>query len=199
MTASPRTVEQALAFARAEHDHETQDWTNYCQRFVRSCYAIPSGFASAWAQWLGADAEDRVAGGNPADAPLGSALCYKGSGPYGHIMLAARPSAGVAGAWSNDLVRSGDIDWSARTAPTTKWAQGYLGYLTAVNDYDLQLHTTKPPKPKHTKRYQGIGRGIENLEAALDRAVELNEKKDAKAIRMQIAEMRDLYDLLRHE
>jgi hypothetical protein len=198
MPESPRTFDEALAFARAEHDRETEDWTGYCQRFVRTCYGIPSGFSSAWTQWLGADDEDRHPGGSPANAPVGSALCYKGSGPHGHIMLAARPDGDEPGAWSNDLVRAGDIDWASRTAPTTKWGQGYLGYLIAVNHYDLQLKEAKPAKPKHTKRYQGIARSIENLERALELAVELGERRDAKVIRAEIRDLRELYAELRH-
>lgn len=195
MSESPRTVEQALAFARAEHEDATMDWDGYCQRFVRMSYGIPSLFGSAWAQWLGADDEDRHAGGDPEDAPLGSALCFKGTGPYGHIDLAARDS----GSWSNDILRRGEIDWCLRTAPTTKWGQGYLGYLTAVNDYDLQLSTpASPPKPKHDKRYHGIGKAIERLEGARDRARDLKEWRDAKAITAQLVELHELYDLVRH-
>lgn len=198
MTASPRTVEEALAYARAEHEDSSMDWEAYCQRFVRTAYGIPSLFGSAWAQWLGADDEDRHDaadhGHDPSAAPLGSALCYKGSGPYGHIMLAARDG----GAWSNDLVRTGEIDWVRRTAPTKKWGQAYLGYLTAVNGYDLQLKEAKPPKPKDTKRYAGIGRAIERLEGARDRAVALGDRKDARAIRAQLVELRELYDLVLH-
>lgn len=199
MVDSPRTVEEALAFARAEHEHETEDWTNFCQRFVRTCYGIPALFSSAFTQWEGADPEDRHAGGNPADAPLGSALCYKGSGPFGHIMLAARPAGDVPGAWSNDLTRTGDIDWSARTAPTAKWGQLYLGYLTAVNDFDLQLKEPKPPKPKHTKRYEAIAFAIARLEGAVETAVNLGEKRDAKVIRAELRQLRELYAELRHE
>lgn len=198
MTDSPRNVEEALAYARSEHDDSTMDWDGYCQRFVRMAYGIPSLFGSAWAQWLGADDEDRHPaadhGNDPNQAPLGSALCFKGSGPYGHIMLAARDN----GAWSNDILRQGEIDWCLRTAPTTKWGQAYLGYLTAVNDYDLRLAEAKPPVPKHTKRYDGIGRAIKRLYDARDRAIKLGDRKDARAIRAQLHELRELYDLVRH-
>ena len=83
---SPRTYEEALEFARAQHNDASEDWTNKCLVFVRSSYGIGALFGSAWAQWLGADKEDRHEGGDPADAPLGSALCFKGSSPFGHIM-----------------------------------------------------------------------------------------------------------------
>lgn len=198
MPLSPRTVEEALAFARAEHDNETQDWTNFCQRFVRSAYGIPALFSSAWTQWQGADPEDRHVGGSPSLAPLGSALCFKGSGPFGHIMLAARPVNDVPGAWSNDLKRVGDIDWAPRTAPTSQWGQGYLGYLTAVNDYDLRLKEAKPPKPKHTKRYEAIAKAIDRMETALATAVGHKDIRDAKVIRAEIERLKEFYAELRH-
>lgn len=192
---SPRTFDEALAFARAESADPTEDWTGYCQRFVRTAYGIPSLFGSAWAQWLGADPEDRHAGGDPSDAPAGSALCFKGAGPFGHIDLGARDEAR---AWSNDLVTVGDIDNVDRTAPTTKWGQRYLGYLTAVNDYDLQLKVAGPPKPKQTKRYASVAKAIERMEDAVARAAELGEKRDARALRTELRDLRELYDLLRH-
>lgn len=198
MADAPRTVAQALAYARAEHENETEDWTGYCQRFVRSCYALPSLFGSAWAQWLGADADDKHPGDNPADAPVGAALCFRG-GTYGHIMLAAneRPD-GTAGAWSNDLVRTGDIDHVARTAPEYVWGHVYVGWLSAVNDYDLQLDTDKPPQPRQDKHYQRIARAIEKLEAARTVAAAVGEKRDAKMLTAEIRDLRDLYAELRH-
>lgn len=198
MTTATRTVKQALEFARAQHADETEDWTNYCQRFVRSCYAIPPLFSSAWAQWLGADAEDRHPGSDPGDAPVGAALCFRG-GTYGHIMLAARETAGgQPGAWSNDLVRRGDIDHVARTAPVTQWGHQYVGWLSAVNDYDLRLVTDEPPKPKQDKPYERVAKAIEKLEGARDNARRLDDRHDARLLTAEIRELRDLYDLLRH-
>ena len=193
MTDSPRTFEQALAFARAESAHRSQDWHGYCQKFVRSAYNIPSLFGSAWAQWLGADDEDKHPGGDPADAPLGSALCYKGSSPFGHIDLAARE----IGAWSNDLVRDGYIDWVPRTAPVTKWGQKYLGYLTAVNDYDLQLKKDAPPKPKQTKRYTAIDKAVQKLEVSLATARAQKDHADVAALAAEVEHLKELYATLR--
>lgn len=200
MTDAPRTVAQALAYARAEHEHETQDWTNYCQRFVRSCYGIPSLFASAYAQWTGADPEDRHPGGSPNDAPVGAALCFKGSGPYGHIMLAANDTlSGEPGAWSNDLVRQGDIDMVVRSRPTTQWGQGYLGWLSAVNDYDLNLSKpTKPPVPKQDKAYQRIATAIEKLKDARANADRLGDRRDVKVLHAEIRRLEEIYSTLRH-
>lgn len=197
MPTAPRTVPQALAFAKAEHDNETQDWTNYCQRFVRSCYGIPALFSSAWAQWVGADDEDKHPGTDPSLAPVGAALCFRG-GTYGHIMLAAHPADGVDRAWSNDLVRQGDIDIVRRTAPVLQWGHVYVGWLSAVNDYDLNVPTGKPPRPKEDKPYRRIEIAIGRLERAAENALKLNERRDAKVIRAEINHLREVYAELRH-
>lgn len=192
MTDSPRDFRQALDHAAAEHDHPSQDWEGFCQKFVRSCYGIPSLFGSAFAQWVGADPEDRHAGGKPSDAPLGSALVYKGSNPFGHIMLAARPFPnGTAAAWSNDLVRTGRIDKVARTAPTTAWGQGYLGYLTAINDVDLRY------KRPQNRRYEALAAGIRNLETALATAKVQRDAADVRALTAELGRLHTMYDTLR--
>lgn len=198
MSTSPNTWREALEVAQCEAANPSADWTGYCQKFVRTTYGIPALFSSAWTQWLGADAEDRHIGGDPADAPIGSALCYKGSGIYGHIVLAARPfENGTPAAWSNDLVRYGDIDKVSRTAATSAWGQTYLGYLTAVNDYDLQLKVTRPPKPKQNKRYEAIDKAALRLEHALETAKKQKDQSDAQAIREEIKRLRRLYSRLR--
>lgn len=198
MATSPNTYIQALEVAQREAADPSMDWSGYCQRFVRTTYGIPALFSSAWTQWLGADAEDRHVGGDPEDAPLGAALCYKGSGVYGHIVLAARPFAnGVAAAWSNDLVAWGDIDKVSRTAATSSWGQAYLGYLTAVNDYDLQLKKARPPKPKQNKRYEAIDKAALRLEHALETALRQQDDRDVATIRDEIRRLRKLYTRLR--
>jgi hypothetical protein len=206
VTASPKTYLEALEVAQWWHEHpdapaptKNGTWAGYCQAFVRTTYGIPPLFASAWAQWLGADEEDKHPGGVPSEAPLGAALLYKGSAPYGHIMLAARPfPAGTAAAWSNDLVAHGDIHKVSRTAPTSAWGQGYLGYLTAVNDYDLQLKTATPPKPKQNRRYEALAKAIDKLEQALATAKTNHDWQDARVLRDELKRLRALYAELRH-
>lgn len=206
-----RTVNDALLFAQHQHtklvlpaDIARQgwhDWEGACQAFVRSCYGIPALFGSAWAQWLGADTEDRHPGGNPSDAPLGSALLFKGAGPNGHIDLAARmfPS-GSSAAWSNDLLRHGQIDKVTRNAPVVKWAQGYLGYLTAVNDVDLPLHNpVAVAKPKSARRYIAIDKAVGRLENALTTAKAAHDSADVKALTKEVADLKHLYATLRRK
>lgn len=205
MTYTPRNYEEALGYARYCAAHPTMQaptksgtWEGYCQVFVRTCYDVPALYGSAYAQWLGLDPEDRHVGGSPSDAPLGSALFFKGSNPSGHIDLAARPfKNGTAAAWSNDLVVFGQIDKVARTAPTTAWGQTYLGYGTAVNGYDLRLKEAKPPVPKQDKRYLAIDRAISKMEVALQTATKQNDKADIGVLNAEIAHLKRMYDNLR--
>lgn len=200
MTAlSPRTQGEALAWARAQVVNRSQDWTNYCQKFVHDAYGIPALFSSAYAQWLGADPADRFPGGNIDDAPVGSALCFKGVNPFGHIDLAAHPfQSGNTGAFSNDLLREGYIDKVHRDAPITVWGHRYLGYLTAVNGYDLQLH--KPhahPVPKQQVPYRGIEAAITALEGSLATAGTQHDPGDVKALRAEVGRLKKMYGKLR--
>lgn len=151
MKAVPNSVGQALTFAQHQHSNPSRDWTGYCQMFCHDVYGVGGGYASAIAQWHGAPASHKHVGGDPDTAPVGSLLCFvrtNGTG-FGHIMLAARDFPnGTAGAWSNDLVRTGKIDKVARTAPITEWGHKYLGYIWTVNGYEIELPQPKPkPKP----------------------------------------------------
>jgi hypothetical protein len=189
----------ALHNEQQEHLNPTQDWTGFCQKLARSVYGIPALFESAWAQWLGADDADKHVGGDPNKAPAGSALLFKGSGPFGHIMIAARPFAdGTPSAWSNDLVREGKVDQVHRTAPIEHWGQAYLGYITAINGWDLDLTHGAPPKPKQDKHYKAIERAVKNMQRALVVAHEHHDKHDVAAIHNQIDRLKHADQVLRH-
>jgi hypothetical protein len=196
MTFTPNGPGQALLVAMHQHEHPSQNWKGYCQKFCRTVYEAPSLFGSAYAQWLGAHPDDKHVGGHPGDAPVGALLCYKGSGKYGHIMLAANPFPnGTAAAWSNDLVHTGKIDKVARTAPTSAWGQKYLGYLTAINHYDIEKLKAKP-KPKQVP-YKGIADSINSLEGALATAIRQHDAADQEILRAEIARLKDHYAKLR--
>lgn len=199
MPDAPRDYAHALMHAQTQHAHPSQDWTGYCQKFVRSCYGIPMLFSSAWAQWLGARPEHKHPGGNPAHAPVGTALCYKGSGPYGHIMLAARPfPSGTAAGWSTDLVRRGKVDKVSRTAPETQWGQGYLGYLTAINGFTLPLHPKPAPRRKPEQvPYKALKHAIEDTEHALHAARVHDDEADMVVLQAELARLKRLYERLR--
>lgn len=190
MSLSPRTTDQAFAFARAQHASGTLRWARRCQEFVHDAYGVGPLFGSAYAQWLGAHPADRHPGGNPADAPLGSLLCTKGVSPYGHIYIAARDFRnGSPGAWSNDLVVTGRIDKVNRNAPMTHWGHRYLGYITSVNGVDLRM--------PQNRQYTGIHAAIDRLGAALDTAKAQSDAEDVKVLSDEIANLQRLYDTLR--
>lgn len=201
---------QALAFARAQVAH-TQlpaslraqgftSWENLCLGFVRSAWDVRPMFGSAFAAWMGADPADRHPGGRPEDAPVGAALCFKGSNPAGHIDLAAWPFRnGVAAAFSNDLVRLGHIDKVRRDAPVTHWGQRYLGWLSAVNDVDLPLggHPTAKAKPKQTKRYAALATAMKNIETSLGTAKREHDAADVKLLEDEYQRLHGLWVRLR--
>lgn len=191
MSLSPRTTKEALAAARAEHAHPSQDWTGECQHFTRFIYQIGPGFGSARAQFLGCDPEDRHEGGHPADAPIGSILHFKGgSKGFGHAMPAAHDFPnGSPGAWSNDLLRTGFIDKVNRNAPVTKWKQEYTGWCTAINDVDLRM--------PQNQVYSALKAAIGRINVALETAQAQSDADDAKVLTAEIARLQNMYDTLR--
>lgn len=191
-----RNFQDALEYAQAQHAHPTKNWKNWCLVFVRSSYGIPAMFGSAYAAWVGAEPEGRHPGGDPADAPLGAALCFKGSGPFGHIDLAARQT-GANGSWSNDIVHVGKIDKVPRNAPVKAWGHHYLGYLTEVNGWDLNLHAKKPAKPKQNKKYKGLAKAIDGLEDALRGAKNTHDAQDIKTFEAELKRLKEQYSKLR--
>lgn len=178
---TPNTLAEMLQSCINQHEHMDaafwgygSDWTSDCQAFVHCMWGLRSGgFGSAYAQWLGLDAEDRLTmtelKGSLDNAPLGSSLFTKGSSPYGHTYPAARAfDNGTSGAWSTDLWRTGLVGKVARNAPMTKWGHHALGAGLSVNGYALDLTGKQPPKPKQNKRYQRIERAHHNLGLGID-------------------------------
>lgn len=201
---APHSLSQMLTWYQHEDAHPSRSWHGMCQMSVRTAWGIGSLFGSAWLQWLGADPEDKHPGGNPADAPLGAALCWKGASPYGHIATKARPfTNGTPAIWSNDLVTDGHIDKAAATAPTTKWGQTYLGYLTAVNGYDLNLTAarkspaTTRPRPKQAKKYAALAAALARVEDSLATANRQGDAADVKVLNAEAARLKHLHDTLR--
>lgn len=139
MTSTPNVVSEALAFYRNQHKNPTRSWKNRCLELFRTAYGCPDGiYDTAYHQWLNTPADRKHVGGKPGDAPIGSGLCYKGTGPDGHIMIAAHPFPnGTPAAWSNDLVKTGSVNKVARNAPEKVWGQTYLGYIKNVADRDI--------------------------------------------------------------
>jgi hypothetical protein len=191
MSLSTRTTDEALAFARIQHESGSLAWKGLCQKFSRTAYGVGPLFSSAWANWLGTDPEDKHPGTNPDDAPVGSLLHFKGgSKGFGHIMPAARDfSSGRTAAWSNDFVVPGRIDKVHRDAPVRAWGQTYVGYTTAINDVDLRM-----PQKLH---YGSLHSAIDRLGAARDTAVAQSDGGDVQILDTEIARLQKLYDTIR--
>lgn len=195
------TVEQALEFAQRESASRSQDWTGYCQMFVRKAYGIGPGSASAWAQWLALDDDERHSadekGGLPADAPLGAALFFKGSSPFGHVALKKRDQDGRLFMWSNDLRRVGQIDAVSVNAPYRQWGQTYLGWGETLNNADLPLEVRRR-KPRE-RPYDGIGEAVARLEGARETARRQKDWEDFRLLVEEIGHLRRLDASLRFQ
>lgn len=193
------TVEEALAFMRRQAETGAE-WRGLCQMLCRSSYGLGGGFGSAWLQWLGLPSDQKVVAGAPGgsmyDAPLGAPLFFKGSGPYGHVMLKKRPnSQGAAQAWSNDLVVVGKVHAVAVNAPVVQWNQKYLGWGKSLNGVLLPLGGDKP-KPQD-KPYAGIEGAINALKAARETARKQKDWKDARRLSEEIVRLRKMYNTMR--
>ena len=194
-----RTPGQALGYMRAQVEHPSQSWKDRCQELCRKSYDAEAIFGTAYAQWLGADSEDRHYG--PIEsAPPGALLCFKGSNPAGHIDEAAHPfGSGPVAAFSNDLVVVGRVNKVERTAPETHWGQRYLGWLSTICGHAIDFDKPhRPAKPKQDQHYARLERAIHNLEHALDTAQDQHDHADAEALRQQVKVMQRLYVKLRH-
>ena len=119
-----RSVDDVIAWARAQVEDPSQDWTALCQRFARKAYDVPAWASSAIGAWGKIPAQKRHIAGKPSDAPRGALLYYAG-GKYGHVAIAVGKRTKRA-CLSNDYVRSGRIDQAPRTFP--RWGLTYLGW-----------------------------------------------------------------------
>lgn len=196
MTQTPVDFEAALKFYRDQARNPSQSWDGFCQMLARMSYQIPALYGSAFAQWVGADSKHRTT--DLDQAPLGSFLCTKGSNPAGHIFIAARPfKSGTTGGWSNDIVRQGEVDKCARSAPHSHWGHVNLGYILEINEHELDL-THGVVKPKQNKRYKAVEVAIHKVGVALDTAKAQKDAHDVRLLTRELNDLKRLYKNLRH-
>jgi len=206
VTITPHNTQETLLYCQQQHAHlDPPDkygstWHNDCQAFCHVAWGIMSGgFGSAYAQWLGLDSEDRHVTLDTSHAPVGALLFSKGTTPFGHIFIAARPFAsGTPAGWSTDLWKYGKVGKVARTAPRTAWGHRILGWGTSINGFELDLTGKTAPKPKQNKRYLRIAHAITNLEGALETAQRTKDHHDAVIIKAELHDLKELYGELRH-
>lgn len=119
-----RDVDAAIEWSRNQITNPSQDWYNKCQSHVRQAYGVGAWAPSAWDAWNSIPSAHRNPGSNPAGAPRGAALYYRG-GQYGHVAIAIGKTTNDK-CLSNDYVRRGRIDETPRTFP--RWGITYVGW-----------------------------------------------------------------------
>lgn len=119
-----RTVEEVIAFAKAEMRDPSQSWAGLCQSFCRQAYDLPAWAPSAISAWGKIPRKQKRVGGKPSEAPRGALLYYAG-GKYGHVAIAAGVTTSST-CFSNDYVETGEIDRAPRTFD--RWGLRYLGW-----------------------------------------------------------------------
>lgn len=121
-----RSIDEAIAWGRAQITHPTQSWLGKCQSFVRSCDGVNAWAPTAYDAWLHIPDAHKHAGGSVHDAPRGAALYFKhaaGDPRPGHVVLATK-----ANCLSNDIYRRGMIDVAPRDIFIGHWHMTYLGW-----------------------------------------------------------------------
>lgn len=207
MTDTPNNRTAALAYARAQWQHLDppakygSTWHNDCQAFAHVCYGLlTGGFATAYAQWLGLDPEDRHPTTDTSKAPVGALMFSRGANPAGHVWLAAWPFPNdTPGSWSPDFNAEvyGGISKVPRNAPRDRWGHTILGWGTSINGYRLDLTGNGVAKAIESKHYKRIARAINNLENALAVAQRNHDIHDVRLIETEVRHQKALYSELR--
>lgn len=114
-----RTINEAMADARAQIKNPTKSWDGLCQSFCRDIvYDVPVWAPSAIEAWGKIPRAHRIMG-NVFKMPRGS-LLYYAIGKHGHVAVASKRLC-----ISNDYVRQGKIDYAPRNFP--RWGVKFLG------------------------------------------------------------------------
>ena len=134
-----RTVDEVIAWSRAQMNKPTQSFKGLCQQHCRSAYGVNAWSPSAIEAWKKIPASKKHAGGKPSEAPRGAILYYSG-GQYGHVALAIGKRTNDK-CLTNDYVQSGRIGVAPRTFP--RWGLHYLGWSTWTPYGSLKVSPTQ--------------------------------------------------------
>lgn len=125
----PAGLDAAVAAARREALHPTQDLHNQCLKAVRTWLGIPFLFGSAIVAWSHVPVGDRFGGHHP---PAGYPMFWR-VGSFGHVAL----SAGGGKCYSTDIKRRGRVDLVPMSLIHDRWGAHYLGFTTQLNEVEL--------------------------------------------------------------
>ena len=120
---NPRTVDQAIAWAKAQAKNPTENWHDYCLWFVSEAYGYGyAGYNTAYDQYTALKNEGKITTGDVSSAPAGALMFFKGSNPDGHVALSL----------GNGMVATNDSGSSIEIVPastiTKGWGYQYLGW-----------------------------------------------------------------------
>lgn len=118
-----RSIEGAVAWAKAMDGKAAPGGPGHCQELTRMAYGLPGWAPSALEAWKKIPAGHKHPGGDPLAAPAG-AMCYFDYSPYGHAVL----SLGDGKCLSNDYCTRGLCCIAPLNLPHWSGAKHWLGY-----------------------------------------------------------------------
>ncbi len=116
---------RALAWMLSQSRNPSKSWLNLCLQDVRMSLGVGQKYPDATAAWYAT--KKRHTGTPPPGVPVWW------TGGHGHVAL----SAGGGYAWSNDILRKGQIDKVPIELITKKWGKPYQGWSEDINDVDV--------------------------------------------------------------
>ena len=142
-----RTFEQAKEFAQQQHRSGSTSWHNLCQMFSRQCVGASPFGASAREAFNATPGENR----HQSSPPPPGAIAYYGFADHGagHAVFAVHGGF----VWSNDILRSGQIDRVRWDVFTSKWRLPYRGWISATPTGD-ELPVQRRPERNDVPGYR---------------------------------------------
>lgn len=120
---NPRSVDQALAFARQAVANGDSNWYRQCLAFVARAYGLASGSPTAIAAYQLANSRGQIT--RDSNPNIGSVVYWDtGKGKAGHAAL----YAGNGMIYSNDIGGAGKISLVPLNTISQKWGAQYLGW-----------------------------------------------------------------------
>lgn len=127
-----------FAFAQAQHDHPSRDWTGYCLIFAHDAFGVGAKYPSATSAWE--HAVHKHPETDPTKIPRGVPVFWTGgSHGYGHVAV----SRGGGSCWTTDLIRPGKVDVARIADVHARWGLTLVGWTEDING--VRVYT--PPKP----------------------------------------------------
>ncbi len=118
---NPRSVDQALAFAKQAVANGDTGWYHRCLAFVAQAYGLASGSPTATAAYQLARSRGQI---NTNQDPNIGAVVYWNTGASGHAAL----YAGNGMVYSTDITGKGRVGLVPISQITKQWGAPYLGW-----------------------------------------------------------------------